>query len=91
MKDFGTIVTFDLAGGFEEARVFTEALQLFAMTASLGSVDSLVMPPQFMQPREFTAEQRGFSGISESTVRLSIGAEDPDDLIADLEQALASI
>ena len=91
MKDFGTIVTFDLTGGFEEARVFTEALELFAMTASLGSVDSLVMPPQFMQPREFTAEQRGFSGISESTVRLSIGAEDPDDLIADLEQALARL
>ena len=91
MKDFGTIVTFDLTGGFEEARVFTEALQLFAMTASLGSVDSLVMPPQFMQPREFTAEQRGFSGISESTVRLSIGAEDPEDLIADLGQALGGV
>ena len=91
MKDFGTIVTFDLEGGLDEARVFVEALELFSMTASLGSVDSLVMPPQLMQPREFTAEQRGFSGISESTVRLSVGAEDPDDLIADLEQALASI
>ena len=91
MKDFGTIVTFDLDGGFEEARRFTEALQLFAMTASLGSVDSLVMPPQLMQPREFTAEQRAASLVSESTVRLSVGAEDADDLIADLEQALAAI
>jgi len=91
MKDFGTIVTFDLDGGFEEARRFTEALQLFAMTASLGSVDSLVMPPQLMQPREFTAEQREASLISESTVRLSVGAEDTDDLIEDLGQALLAI
>jgi cystathionine beta-lyase/cystathionine gamma-synthase len=91
MSDFGTIVTFDLAGGFEEARVFTESLGLFAMTASLGSVESLVMPPQLMQPREFTPAQRQASCIGESTVRLSIGAEDPDDLVADLEQALAAI
>lgn len=91
MKDFGTIVTLDLEGGLDEARTFVEALGLFAMTASLGSVDSLVMPPQLMQPREFTSEQRAASLIGESTVRLSIGAEDPDDLIQDLQQALARI
>ncbi len=88
MREFGTIVTFDLKGGLEEARVFTESLELFAMTASLGSVDSLVMPPQFMQPREFTAEQRAASLVTPATVRLSIGAEDPDDLIEDLDAAL---
>lgn len=88
MRDFGTVVTFDLAGGFEEARAFVEALGLFAVTASLGSVESLVMPPQFMQPRDFSPEQRRVSGMGESTVRLSIGAEDPEDLIADLAQAL---
>ncbi|MCU0975479.1 MAG: PLP-dependent aspartate aminotransferase family protein [Steroidobacteraceae bacterium] len=88
MKDFGTVVTFDLAGGFEEARAFVESLELFAITASLGSVESLVMPPQFMQPRDFSPEQRRASAITESTVRLSIGAEDTEDLIADLEQAL---
>ena len=87
MRDFGTVVTFDLAGGFEEARTFVESLQLFAVTASLGSVESLVMPPQFMQSRDFTPEQRRVSGVSESTVRLSIGAEDTEDLIADLAQA----
>jgi len=88
MQDFGTIVTFDLVGGLDRAREVVEALQLFAMTASLGSVESLVMPPHLMQPRDFTPEQRHVSGVSESTVRLSIGAEDPDDLIADLAQAL---
>lgn len=89
MRDFGTVVTCDLYGGFEEARRFVEALELFATTASLGSVESLVMPPQFMQPREFDAAQRQASGIGPSTVRLSIGAEDTGDLIADLAQALA--
>ena len=88
MHEFGTIVTFDLASGLDRAREVVEALQLFAMTASLGSVESLVMPPQLMQPRDFTPEQRRISGVSESTVRLSIGAEDTEDLIADLAQAL---
>jgi cystathionine beta-lyase/cystathionine gamma-synthase len=91
MKDFGTIVTFDLAGGMDEAQVFVEALDLFAITASLGSVESLVMPPHFIQPRDFTDEQRRICGITKSTVRLSIGAEDTDDLIADLGQALQRI
>jgi cystathionine beta-lyase/cystathionine gamma-synthase len=91
MREFGTIVTFDLEGGLEEARIVVEALELFAVTASLGSVESLVMPPQFMQPRDFTPEQAALCSVSKSTVRLSVGAEDADDLIADLEQALRRI
>jgi cystathionine beta-lyase/cystathionine gamma-synthase len=91
MHDFGTMVTFDLKGSMEDARVFVEALELFAITASLGSVESLVMPPHFMQPRDFTPEQVAISGLTPSTVRLSVGAEDPDDLIADLDQALAKV
>ena len=91
MKDFGTMVTFDLRGGLDEARVFVEALELFAVTASLGSVESLVMPPHFTQPKDFSPEQLDACGIRPSTVRLSIGAEDPDDLIADLAQALKKI
>jgi len=88
MKDFGSVVTLDLDGGMDEAGTFVEALQLFALTASLGSVDSLVMPPHLMQPRDFDAAQRAASGITESTVRLSIGAEDTGDLVDDLRQAL---
>ncbi len=91
MREFGTIVTLDLVGGLDEAKVFVEALQLFAMTASLGSVESLVMPPHFMQPKEFTPEQVAASLLSKSTVRLSIGGEDPDDLVDDLRQALARL
>jgi cystathionine beta-lyase/cystathionine gamma-synthase len=91
MRDFGTIVTFDLRGGMEEARTVVESLELFAIAASLGSVDSLVMPPQLMQPRDFTPEQAAMSAVTNSTIRLSVGAEDPDDLIADLQQALGRL
>ena len=91
MKDFGTIVTFDLRGGMDEARVVVESLGLFAIAASLGSVDSLVMPPHLIQPRDFTPEQLATSAVTRSTIRLSIGAEDPDDLVADLRQALERI
>ena len=88
MQEFGSVVTFDLRGGAEAGRRFAEALQFFAMTASLGSTESLVMPPQLLATRDFNAEQQRLSGIGQGTVRLSIGLEDPDDLIADIEQAL---
>ena len=91
MRDFGTIVTFDLRGGMDEARTVVESLELFAIAASLGSVDSLVMPPQLMQPKDFTPEQVAISAVTRSTIRLSIGAEDPDDLVGDLRQALARL
>jgi cystathionine beta-lyase/cystathionine gamma-synthase len=89
MEDFGTIVSFEIAGGLAAGSRFAEALQLFAIAASLGSTESLVVAPAMQQPRDLTAEQRAWSAITPGTVRLSVGLEDPDDLIADLEQALA--
>ncbi len=88
MRDFGTVITFELRRGAEAGRRFAEALELFATTASLGSTESLVLPPQMIRPRDFTAEQLAQSGIRPGTVRLSIGLEDLDDLRADLLQAL---
>jgi len=88
MRDAGTVVTFDLKQGAEAARSFSEGLKLFALTASLGSTESLVMPPQLVGSRDFTAEQVRLSGIGPGTVRLSIGLEDVGDLIADIDQAL---
>lgn len=88
MRDFGTIVSFDLAADAEFGRRFAEQLQLFAITASLGSTESLIVPPQMIQPRDFSVEQRALSGIALSSCRLSMGLEDPDELIADLAQAL---
>jgi cystathionine beta-lyase/cystathionine gamma-synthase len=89
MQGFGTIVTFDLADGLEAGSRFAEALQLFAIAASLGSTESLVVPPALEQPRGMTADQRAWSDIGPGTVRLSIGLEDIDDLVADLDAALA--
>jgi cystathionine beta-lyase/cystathionine gamma-synthase len=88
MQDFGSIVTFDLRGGLDAGTRFAEALELFAIAASLGSTESLVLPPALQQPRGMTAEQRGWSQIGAGTVRLSIGIEDAGDLCADLRQAL---
>ena len=89
MREAGTVVTFDLKQGAEAARSFSEGLKLFALTASLGSTESLVMPPQLVGSRDFTAEQVRLSGIGPGTVRLSIGLEDVGDLIADIDQALS--
>ncbi len=89
MHEFGSIVSFDLAGGAEAVQGFADALEFFAITPSLGSVESLMMPPQLLRGRGFTKEQAAVSGIGEGTVRLSIGIEHADDLIADLDAALA--
>ena len=89
MSDFGGIVTCELAGDEAQACRFVEGLELFGLTASLGSTESLVMPGVLLQSPELTSEQRAAAGISPLTARLSIGIEDPEDLVADLAQALA--
>jgi cystathionine beta-lyase/cystathionine gamma-synthase len=88
MSDFGTVVTIELDGGFEQGARFAEALQFFSISASVGSTESLVMPPQLLASHEYTAEQRAASLVTPGTVRLSIGLEDATDLIQDLSQAL---
>jgi cystathionine beta-lyase/cystathionine gamma-synthase len=90
MKEFGSIVTFDLKGGAEAGGRFAGALQLFALTASLGSTESLVVAPQMMRGRDLTPDQLRTSAVTEGTVRLSIGLEDADDLMEDITQALAA-
>jgi cystathionine beta-lyase/cystathionine gamma-synthase len=89
MHEFGTMVCFDIEGGLAAGTRFAESLELFSLAASLGSTESLVVAPAMMQPRDFDPEQRRWSDLNEGTVRLSIGAEDAADLVADLRQALA--
>ncbi len=91
MDGFGALVTFDLKAGLEAGTRFADALRLFSLAASLGSTESLVLAPAMQQPRGFTPEQLAWSGIGPGTVRLSIGIEDADDLIDDLEQALSVV
>ena len=90
MHDSGTIVTIELANG-EAARRFSNSLKLFAISASLGSTESLVQPGELMRPRDLTDAERAWAAVTDATVRLSIGIEDVEDLLQDLEQALRGI
>ena len=88
MKDFGAVVSLEIAGGAKQAARFADSLQYFSIAASVGSTESLVMPPQLLGGGEFDAAQRAASLLRPGTVRLSIGLEDVSDLIDDLSQAL---
>jgi cystathionine gamma-synthase len=88
---FGAIVTLEVQGGVDGARRFSEALELFSLAESLGGVESLVAHPASMTHASMTPEARRRAGITDSVVRLSIGIEDPEDLIADLDQTLRSL
>lgn len=91
MQQFGTIVSFDLRAGAAAGDRFADALRLFAIAASMGSPESLIIPPGLMGPSDLPPELAGLAGIDPGTIRLSVGLEDPDDLIADIQQALAAI
>jgi cystathionine gamma-lyase len=89
MSDFGGIVTFFIKGGLDHARTFLENCEIFALAESLGGVESLVDHPGIMTHASVPAERRAELGISDQLIRLSVGIEDVDDLIADLDRALA--
>ena len=90
MTGFGGIVTFFIKGGLDASRSFLERCRLFALAESLGGVESLVDHPAIMTHASVPADMRAQLGISDSLIRLSVGIEDIDDLIADLEQAFSS-
>ena len=87
MQHFGTVVSFDLRAGRAAGDRFADALQLFSIAASMGSPESLVIPPGLMGPHDLPPELASLSGLAPGTIRLSMGLEDPADLIADLQQA----
>jgi cystathionine beta-lyase/cystathionine gamma-synthase len=89
MQDFGGVLSFDLKADKAQTWAFIDALELFATTASLGSTDSLVAPAKLYLGSDLTPEEQARAGLRDSTVRLAVGIEDPEDLIADLKQALA--
>jgi cystathionine beta-lyase/cystathionine gamma-synthase len=89
MSDFGGVLSFDLAADKERTWAFIDALELFTTTASLGSTESLVAPVQLYLGTDLSAEEQKRAQIKESTVRLAVGIEHVDDLIADIDQALA--
>jgi cystathionine gamma-lyase len=88
MQAFGGMVTAVLKGGLEDATRFLERVEIFALAESLGGVESLTEHPAIMTHASIPAGKRAALGISDGLVRLSVGVEGIDDLIADLEQAL---
>ena len=86
---YGGMVTAILKGGLEASRRFLERCELFALAESLGGVESLIEHPAMMTHASLPAQVRAELGINEGLVRLSVGVEDADDLIRELESALA--
>jgi cystathionine gamma-synthase len=91
MRGFGGMMSFSLDGGWEHVKKFLPALKLVHLGASLGSVSTLAGPPRTTSHVELTEEQRRQLGIPESLVRYSVGIENVDDLLQDLESALKKI
>lgn len=91
MTGFGGMVSFRVKGDLEQTRKFLTSTKLFTLAVSLGGVESLIEQPATMTHFEMPKEVREAVGITDNLVRSSIGIEDPDDLIADLDQALAQI
>jgi cystathionine gamma-lyase len=91
MRGYGGIVTAFLAGGLEASRRFLEHCRLFALAESLGGVESLIEHPAIMTHASVPPDKRAELGISDALVRLSVGVEDLDDLIADLDRALQAL
>lgn len=87
----GGMIAFDIVGGEAEAFRFLNALKLFHLAVSLGGTESLAEHPASMTHSDVDPEERQEMGITEKMVRLSIGVEHPEDLIADLDQALAAV
>jgi len=90
-KGAGALFTFGLKGGYEAGVKFVSALKLFSHLANIGDTRSLVIHPASTTHRQLTDEQRIAAGAGPEVVRLSIGIEDKDDIIADLDQALAQV
>jgi len=91
MSGFGGMVSFDLDGDLAAARRFLENTRLFALAESLGGVESLVNHPAIMTHATVPKETRDRLGVTDTLIRLSVGIEDLDDLIEDLETALAAV
>ena len=89
MPGFGGIVTFLINGDLADARRFLERCEVFSLAESLGGVESLVDHPAIMTHASVPEEERAKLGISDQLIRLSVGIEALDDLIADLDQALS--
>ena len=91
MKDFGAMISFELKGGFEAGKTLLNSLKLCSLAVSLGDTETLIQHPASMTHSPYTKEEREAAGITDGLVRLSVGLENIEDIIADLEQGLEKI
>jgi cystathionine beta-lyase/cystathionine gamma-synthase len=87
----GGLMSFEVRGGLPEVRRFCDATRLVQLAASLGGVESLMHPPALFSYWDMAPEARSARGIGDNLIRISVGLEDVQDLIADLDQALAAM
>nr|WP_072514950.1 methionine gamma-lyase [Ndongobacter massiliensis] len=87
----GAMLSFEIDGGVKEGAKVMDSVQLCTLAVSLGDCETLIEHPASMTHSTYTAEERAEAGIKDNLIRLSVGLEDPDDIIADLDQALAQI
>jgi O-acetylhomoserine (thiol)-lyase len=85
---YGGIVGIGIKGGLNSGKKFIESVKLFSHLANIGDAKSLVIHPASTTHQQLTAEEQAATGVTPDYVRLSIGLEDPDDIIADIDQAL---
>jgi len=91
MRGFGGMIAFEVKGGREAGRRLVESVRVITLAVSLGGVTSLIQHPASMSHGPLPEEERQATGITEGLIRLSVGIEDAEDLIADLDQALARL
>ena len=91
MKDFGAMISFELKGGFEAGKTLLNSLKLCSLAVSLGDTETLIQHPASMTHSPYTKDEREAAGITDGLVRLSVGLENVEDIIADLEQGLQKI
>ena len=84
----GSVFSFDLAGSREQGKAFVESLKVFSHLANVGDCRSLVIHPASTTHFRMTGDALAGAGITQGTIRLSIGLEEPDDLVDDLKRAL---
>ena len=87
----GAMLSFELNGDIEAVRALVEGLEIFTLAESLGGVESLIAHPATMTHAAMTPEARQTAGITEGLLRLSVGLEHQDDLVADLSRALEAV
>ena len=91
MSAYSGMITFELEGGLESARTLMNSVELCSLAESLGAVETMITHPATMTHAEVPKEERDARGLTDGLVRISVGLEDVDDIIADLEQALDKV